>query len=379
MSDFTPSRLGLEELLNDGDRFRPLLEEQWPALSIYCSTDPDQRDVRAHEARLRQSLDEAERSLRALPDAEQAGGALMERARSVCASIDFAEHRDPCLVLLLSPQSAHLVSAPIGMDEGVQVARHFHLKPLLPFLTRNRHFHVLAVSAGNAKLFTATPFSWSERPLDQLPMDAEAEFDSLPASDFAPGSGQSAEDARKALMLEDMRRVAAAVRSALGTDPAPVVLAAEPNTAGHFPALAHLPQILDEKLLLNPFAIPPAELHAKALGIMEPLLDQDAETVLDQVNARLGTAEPTVSLRLEEILMAAHEGRVDAVAVASDRLIWGRYEPGRTVEAHGHPVPGDEDLLNHAAVLSLRNGARAFSLPAARLPRQAPAAAIFHY
>ena len=379
MSDLASTRPGWETLLADAEAFRPLLDEQWPAVSIYCPVDPAQRDIRAPQARLRRLLDEADRMLRALDVAEATRDAVLAQGRSVYEATDFAAHRDPCLVLLISPERAEVFPVPLATEEAVQVARHFHLKPLLPLLTRYQRFHVLALSAGNAKLFTATPFSWEERPLDYLPMDAEAELDSLPAGAFAPGGGQSLDDARKALLLEDMGRVAGAVRAALGTDPAPLVLAAEPNTAGHFPPMAHLSQMLEEKLLTNPFALPPSELHQRVLAVVEPLLGQEVEAVIEHANARLGTAEPTVSLRVEEILMAASEGRVEAVVVAADQTLWGRYEPGRTVEAHGHEMPGDEDLLNQAVVTTLRNGGRAFSVAAGRLPRNAAAVANFYY
>lgn len=112
---------------------------------------------------------------------------------------------------------------------------------------------------------------------------------------------------------------------------------------------------------------------------MRPELDAELDGVLEQVDARLGAAEPTVAIRLEEILGAAVEGRVDAVVVAEDETLWGRFEPGYTLAAHGKPGPDDEDLLNQAAILTLRNGGRAFAAPRERLPRQVPAAAVLRF
>lgn len=112
---------------------------------------------------------------------------------------------------------------------------------------------------------------------------------------------------------------------------------------------------------------------------MQPGLRAELDGVLEQINARLGTAEPTVAIRLEEILGAATEGRVDTVVVAEDETLWGRFEPGQALVAHGKPGPDDEDLLNQAALLTLRNGGRAFALPRERLPRQVPAAATLRF
>ena len=86
-----------------------------------------------------------------------------------------------------------------------------------------------------------------------------------------------------------------------------------------------------------------------------------------------------MAIRLEEILTAAAEGRVDSVVVAEDEALWGRFEPGHVLTAHGRPGPGDEDLLNQVALLALRNGGRAFALPRERLPRQVPAAATLRF
>ena len=87
-----------------------------------------------------------------------------------------------------------------------------------------------------------------------------------------------------------------------------------------------------------------------------------------------------MSIRLEEILPAAYDGRVDAVVVATDAMVRGRFDPeARTLYAPGASNGEEEDLLNEAAVVSLRNGGRAFALPKERMPRRAPAVATLRY
>jgi hypothetical protein len=96
------------------------------------------------------------------------------------------------------------------------------------------------------------------------------------------------------------------------TDKAPIVLAGEPQIVGHFTKAAQLQQLYGEALVLNPFSFSQAELHGKAVELIGSLLDTECEAVLDLANSRLGTAESTVTLRLEEVLVAARDGRVDA-------------------------------------------------------------------
>jgi len=260
------------------------------------------------------------------------------------------------------------------------VGDHAHVKPMLRFLARHRRFALLALSAGDVRLWTATPFDREELALTELPPTLQAELDSRPAAEAGVNSERSLEEARKELLVEDLRRVADAVRAALAGDPAPLVLAAEPQTAGHFMKLPGVPQLHPEPMLINPFALPEAELHQRATALLAPVLEAEQQAVLEAMVARLGTAEPTVGIKLEEILGAARDGRVDALAVAEDEAIWGHFnrESG-AVAAHGRRSRHDEDLLNVAAVLALASGARAFARPRADLPREAHAAALYRY
>jgi hypothetical protein len=94
-----------------------------------------------------------------------------------------------------------------------------------------------------------------------------------------------------------------------------------------------------------------------------------------RILGRLATAEPTVSLRLKEIVGAAHVGRVDGLLTADNALLWGRFDPTTgSMTSHGTSSGGDEDLLNEAVVHTLDHGGSAFSLPQPEMPRGALAA-----
>lgn len=357
----------------DARQLRALLDAPAPVVSIYVPLMPEERDVRAPEDCLRNAVEQAERLLESQTPDRELRDSLLAPARAALES-DLKEHRDPGLALLLSKGQSQVIPLPESPQELVVVGQHVHIKPLLPILAGNRRFHILALSAARVRLLTATALGWEERELTELPPDAQAELDSLPAA-----SVETRDGARMALLVQQPNRIKHAVHAALGGDPAPVVLVAEPHLAGNFIKVAKLPQLLGETVEVNPFALSDADLHARALGVIQPLLQAEVETLVDQVNARLGSAENTVAIRLEEILAAADDGRVDAVLVAQDEVLWGQHRPGHVPSAHGHEVPGDEDLLNVACVQTLRTGGRAFTLPRARLPRQAPAVATLRY
>ena len=364
----------------DERALRELVAEDEVAVTIYLPIDTDQRDARAPAARLRNLIGQAEERLRRRGVDAARSDALLRAVHDFADGTDFERHRDRGYVLFAAASGLRSYALPDQFPELVIVGRFFHIKPLLHLIARNRRFHILALATGRVRLLEATPFAWTELPLDDLlPLDAAAEADSRPAADAAPG-GHSPEELRTALLAEDLRRVAVAVRTRLGSDQAPLVLAAEPRVAGHFSKLAHLPQMLANTLETNPFAFSTEELHRRAAQLILPLIDAERDAVLESVSARLGTAEPTVAIRLEEILAAARDGRVDSVLIADDQILWGTFnmESG-TATGRGTPGIADEDLLNEAAVLTLRDGGRALAVPAAMLPRGAPAAALLRF
>ncbi|HJS88246.1 MAG TPA: hypothetical protein VJ779_22575 [Acetobacteraceae bacterium] len=364
----------------DEQKLRALVAECDIAATLYLPIDTDQRDARAPAARLRNLIGQVEERLRRRGVEDARADAILRALHDFADQTDFARHREPGYALFAAATGLQCYALPEKIPERVTVGRFFCIKPLLPLIARNRRFHILALATGRVRLLEATPFAWTELPLDDLlPLDAAAEADSRPAADAASG-GKAPEELRTEILAENLNRVAAAVRARLGSDQAPLVLAAEPRVAGHFSKLAHLPQMLADTVDTNPFALSNEELHRRATQLIMPLIDAERNAVLESINARLGTAEPTVAIRLEEILIAARDGRVDSILVADDQTLWGTFDAeSGTVTGRGTPGIADEDLLNLAAALTLRHGGRALAVPSAMLPRGAPAAALLRF
>jgi hypothetical protein len=70
----------------------------------------------------------------------------------------------PCdgLALFRSPDMFRTYWLPTSFHEQVVVTDHFYLKPLLPFLTDDGRFSILALSQHAVRLLEATPYSISE-------------------------------------------------------------------------------------------------------------------------------------------------------------------------------------------------------------------------
>ena len=84
--------------------------------------------------------------------------------------------------------------------------------------------------------------------------------------------------------------------------------------------------------------------------------------------------------RPEEIVKSARHSRVDTLFVSGDDHLWGTFDEVQDrVTAHGSPAPGDVDLLDYAAVMTLRQGGQVTLVGRAELPPSTRAAAILRY
>jgi hypothetical protein len=117
--------------------------------------------------------------------------------------------------------------------------------------------------------------------------------------------------------------------------------------------------LLDDFVAGNPDYLTPQELHAKAWPLVQPELDRDR----DLLHRRLVHAHGNVMSGLRQVIPAAAMGRIDTLFIDCTRPHWGRYDAERlSVELHDQPRPGDADLVEVAAVETLKHRGHVFAL-----------------
>jgi hypothetical protein len=84
--------------------------------------------------------------------------------------------------------------------------------------------------------------------------------------------------------------------------------------------------------------------------------------------------------QLEPIVIAAHRGQVDTLLICQGSHRWGRYDAERqTVEPHANAHTADTDLIDLAAMQTVRHGGTVYPLSADEMPTPEPIAAIYRY
>lgn len=371
-----------------------------PRISIFLPTHERGPETKQDPIRLSNLLDEAQRSLEHGGSGREADE-ILAPAHSLLKDEDFWQHQSRGLALFLSPDGMRRYRLPIELRERIVVSERFHVKPLLPLLTGDGRFHVLALSQARVRLFDASRdsiraidlhdvpeslrdvvgYDWEERSLQFHA--ANRGTNAGPGGGAGPGvifHGQgSAKDDMKPEVRKYIQAVDRGVMRLLNDRSRPLVLAAVDYVAAMFRATSKYPNITDQIVGGNPDRLSPEELRDEAWKIVEPIFQtaRDAATTRYRELGNGNTRQ--TSDELETIVPAAFAGRVQTLFVARDVEQWGRYEPETTqLLLHGKRLNGDDDLLDVAAAETLVRDGEIYALDAEDMPGS-PIAAIFRY
>jgi hypothetical protein len=377
------------------DELKALMEgRKGPCVSVFMPTHRRGLEVQQDPIRFKNLLKQAEERLihngLRVPNAKE----LLEPVQALAQDTRFWSHQSDGLAVFFSAEDFRHYSLPVNFDELVVVADRFHLKPILPVLSGDGLFYVLALSLNQVRLLEGTRYSVDDVDLDGVPqgleealrLDTPEKQIQWPAS-AQGGGGKGAAvfhghgggtDDPKENILQYLRRVDKGLHDLIGNEHAPLVLAAveylfpiykEANTYAH---------LLEHGIPGNPEGLTSQQLHAQAWSIIEPRFQKEQQHAVSQYNRLAGTGR--TSKDLEDIARAAYHGRVDALFVATGVQRWGSFDPGTdTVRLRDKARSGDEDLLDFAAIQTFLNGGTVFAVVPENVPDDRHVAAIFRY
>ncbi len=373
--------------------------EARPAISIYLPTHKAGREIRQDAIRLRNMLSAVAERLRA----ERRGpevDVLIEPARRLLDDEEFWRHQEHGLAIFIAPGFDRVHKLPIEMPEEYAIGRHFCIRPLLPIVEKTGSFWLLTITAGRTGLYRGSRWAIAEVGGIDLPhgigeIYGESDFQgqhyasptgrpSLAPSGLskAQSFGDTPEDLRKTQLLQLLRRIAGVVEPVVRREPAPVILAAQPEIQGNFREMADWKELLPDGIQENPDAMSEDALRDKASLLLDLGREKSRGDAIGRLNGLMGTGKAATTP--DDIVKAALDGRVERLFLLPDRPVWGRLiEAGDRAEdrivVHDEKASDDDDLLNYAAVMTLRQGGEVMLVEPAQLPSTSPAAAILRY
>jgi hypothetical protein len=316
---------------------------------------------------------------------------LLEPARKSLGNNDLWQHPDLGLAVFLSPALVRFQRSPERFEERLYIGERFYTKPLFPLVHSGDHFYVLALSRNSVRFFRADRASIEQLHPEGLPSSLEDALgiDEPPAvsAHTLGGSvagrsgstlyhGHGSADQEKGETYLFCRRVDQALRPLLAPERPHLVLAAVEELWPLY-RQANTCARLVEGLPGNADASAPHEIHARAWERFSRQ-ENGADHALAAYE-RLAHPD-RASDRPEIVIPAAAQGRVSRLLVASDRVLWGRFDPrGPTVFYDGEEGARSDDLCDFAASETWLHGGEVFVLPAQQLPFRSALAATFRY
>jgi hypothetical protein len=192
--------------------------------------------------------------------------------------------------------------------------------------------------------------------------------------------GDSPPDFRKARLQEFVADVAKATESILSASPQPLVLVADAEVGGHFQQASNLGPLLAGVVEVNANAVDASELHSLVYPKVQERLDRGRVEALNNAAELLGRGESTATSHIEEIVRAAHQGRISTLLLHEGEPVWGRYDSeADKLQTGPHFETSGEDLLGIAAMETLQHGGEVHVMSGDELPTKTEAIALLRY
>jgi hypothetical protein len=363
-------------------------------VSLFMPTHRVGRETEQDPIRFKNLLREAEERLLAKglrsPDVRE----ILKPAQRLLQESGFWRNQSHGLAVFLTPEAFHYYRLPLPFEELVVISNRFHLKPLLPFFASDGHFYILALSQNQIRLLEGTRHTVDEIDLESMPQSmTEAlhyeRFDkqlqlhtgtsSARTGDRAATfHGHDPSDEDKSRILRWFHKIDDELPNLLVGRQSPIVLAGVEYLFPLYKEVNSYPHLVEEGIPGSPEELRPEELHAQAWPLVQPFFMQAQEQAAAQYSQLSGTGQTTTDV--EEAVLEAHHGRVDVLFVALGIQVWGAIDLStNTVHVHEDHEPGDEDMLDLAAIQTILNGGIVYAVEPEQVPDHAPLAAVFRY
>lgn len=375
------------------DDLKRLVEgKEGPCVSIFMPAH--RTDAEQSRIRFKNLCGKSEKMVAAMETDDLDVDEAMKPARRLLEDQDFWQHQSDGLALFMSDQVFETYRLPITFEEVVVVTGRFHIKPLLPFVSSDTRFYILAASQSRVRLFRGTRQTIREMEPEGMPKNLSEALkydDPEKQLQFHTGTGGSggkrsavfhghglgADDAKDRI-LRYFREIDRSLSPVMRNENSPLVLAGVDYLLPIYQETNSYPHLLEQCISGNPDEMGEKELHDKAWDLIEPLIKKAQTDAAARYHDFVGTGK--TSKDLKDIIAAAVGGRVAVLFAAKGVQQWGRFDPERgTVEFHRVPEPGAEDLLNLAAVQTLRKGGEVYVVGQEKVPENAAATALFRY
>ena len=365
--------------------------QKFPCISIYIQTHEAGREIRQDPIRLKNQLSEAEVQLAQKGVSDAIAQQLLKPAFDLLENESFWQHQQSGLALLIAPDFFQLYRIPLSVETSTTVSERFYIKPLISLLTDSGQFFILAASQGNVTLYQATNDQIQAVDLGDTPTSLEEalRYDDPEESLQGHGTGRSGareiihgqgsgKDSHNSDILRFFHLVSDGVEEALNQQTAPLVFVGVDFLFPIYKSTNKYPHLMESAITHQPDQLSPEELRDRALQIVTPHFAESRTSASEEFGSLLNQNQ--ASQDLAQILNAAYNGQIDALFVAEDAHIWGRFDAEkRQLQPHASQTDESEELLGLAITKAIAADADVYVVTNTEMPVDSVIAATLRY
>jgi hypothetical protein len=351
-------------------------------------------ESRQNPVRFKNLLREAEDRLAEREVGKPTAQDLLAPARRLLQDTAFWSERAHGLAVLIDQQGARIWHLPFACADTCVVGNHFHVMPLLAWLSQEATYHVLAVSQNNVRLFHGSRGDIEFVEVPGLPSNREQALgldtpepaqQAHSGEPHAPGKegmvfhGQGgAVDESEQEIVAYFREIDRALEAFLHTPSEPLIFAGVDYLFPIYASVNTHPYLLATAIPGNPELLSPTALRERAWPLADSAnRERRAGELAKYWNS---VSQGRVMNQLDEIVVAAQAGAVGTLLVDVSATRYGSFFPEATkVNFRDHPSADAEDLVNLAAILVLRSSGWVEVLETDHVPGGGTLAAVLRY
>ncbi len=364
--------------ITEHDLVRLLDQASGACVSIYLPTTPLPADMDKARIQLKNLRSEAFNELSQQgvrrPDAE----AILLPVDELLDDESFWPYLSDGLAIYTCPSTHAVFRLPIAPEPSCRVSWRFILKPLIPLLTEDSVFYIMAISRNDLRLFEGTRHHIRELPSTELPSSMSEALKIRKRPSMSSSGKIQGDEGQKKLYLQYFLQIDRLLRPVYAVHSEPLVIAGVDYLLPIFREASSYPHLVPEGIVGSPEQLTAEELHAKALPLVEPIFTQPRREAIASYRALQGTGKTANDL--EQVLTAALDGRVKTLFVNLEADRFGRFDTStRKAVVRETPEAGDADLCAQAARLTYETGGQIFAGTPSELPEDRPLMAILRY
>jgi hypothetical protein len=364
--------------------------QESPCISIYMSTKAVHKgEFKKLEIEFKNLLQKVEEKLKAdWGFKEREINKLLEPAFKLASDSNFWQQQKEGLAVFISSENFRVFKLSVDTYDNSHVSYNFNLKQLISEIHDSQEYYLLALSSNYNRLYRVNRNDIEALDLEELPLnikeflnlddEAAEKYQSINTAGGSPvfhGQGAAGDDDNEDLLhyLKEIDRV---INTKLKDKKNYLIVAADDSVFSLYKNINNYQGLLDENLSGNAKQMNNKELREKSWEIIDSHIHDYLEDIKERY-MEIRSSDKSSS-ELEEIVEAAHYGKVDTLVLNKLAEKAGVFiEDENEIKLMENTK--DYDLYNYAASETIKHGGLVYSIEKEDMPEETDILAIYRY